>query len=117
MTSGDLVQHGDDVTAVVYVRVPGWLKNRIAKVAESHGLSMNAWAANILLEAVEESRGIPTEPAFVPMPDLMDLIVGDMSGKGALQPCGVYGKCGRESLGTFEVSGIEYCESCRIRVS
>ena len=45
------LRHKPDANAVVYVRVPGWVKNACLDAATSAGMTLNAWAASVLIEA------------------------------------------------------------------
>lgn len=107
---GRVVKHRDDSWAVIYVRVPGWLKNEITKAAKKKRLSVNAWAANQLLAALK--KPLP-EPITPPLPQ--QIVEGRIVGSPVLEPCGDYAPCQR--TGTFELSGFEYCEVCRIRLT
>ena len=109
------VEYEDTVTAVVYVRVPGWLRNRIVRLATDQGVTINSWAANVLHRAAEEGLGLPEPPPPVtPLPTLDDVVRGYLTDAPLVEPCGAVSPC--ERTGTFGVSGVEYCRECRIRV-
>ncbi len=109
-------RYRDTTTAVVYVRVPGWLKNEITEHAREAGLSINAWAANILMRGLEGEIGLPEPPrAEYPVATPQQVIGDYLRGEDTVEPCGKPAPC--ERTGTFTVSGFEFCEVCRIRLS
>lgn len=111
------VKSDPESVAVIYVRVPGWLKNAIADQCAKNAISVNRWAANILLRAYEEDHHIPeAPPAQAPLPTVTDVIRGYLTGETVLEPCGREAPCEREVAGAFRVAGVEYCNFCRIRV-
>lgn len=112
-----LVDYSDSQQAVVYVRVPGWLHNMIVSAARSGGMSVNNWAAVVLLGAAESGVGLPAAPvAVAPVPSVSDLVVGGVLGRTVLEPCGRPSPCERAEAGTHMVGGLTFCNHCRIRV-
>lgn len=112
-----MVVHDADATAVVYVRVPGSVKNRIVALAGSQGVSVNAWAANVLLRALELGEGLPEAPRGVaPVPDGGAVLRAYVEGERVLLPCGERGSCEGLGVGRLVVGGVEFCSVCRIRV-
>ena len=111
-----VVKHADGATAVLYIRVPGWLKNEITEHCNTEGVSVTSWAANALKRAVEDDLGIPpSPPARAPLPTSMDVLRGYLSGEEVLEPCGKPAPC--ERTGAIEVAGVSYCDHCNIRIN
>jgi hypothetical protein len=114
-----LIKYKDEKIAVVYVRVPGWLKNLISEAAESRKTSVNNWCANILKSAAETGTGLPEPPkSHGPVPSAQDVVRDYLSGeKGKLlEPCGKQAPCERRAAGTHRVGDFEYCNHCRVRI-
>jgi hypothetical protein len=107
-----IVKHDDGSTAVVYVRVPGWLKNQIAREAKRKHRSINQWASNILMQAILEGKGLP-DPVPPPTPE--EIVEGYVTKTPPLEPCGVPAPCKR--TGEVEVDGFSYCDPCGIRLA
>jgi hypothetical protein len=111
------INYADDKKAIVYVRVPGWLKNLIKEVAKSRGKTQNDWAATVLKHAAESGAGMPEPiPARVPIPLPEDVLRSYLAGKEVLEPCGKPYPCEMRQAGTHDVGGYRYCNACRIRV-
>lgn len=109
------VRHGDDVRVQVSVRVPGWLKNRVADAAAAEGVSINTFCAGVLLRAVERGEGFPEPPpAQAPVPSPERVLRGFLTGEDVLEPCGRPYPC--ERSGVTVVEGLAFCNECRIRV-
>lgn len=105
------IRHRDEAIAVVYTRVPGWLKNEIAKAAKKEKLSVNRFVANHLLEIIQSQKGLQ---APVPIPSPQEELEAALTGLPLLQPCGEITPCPR--TGEFDVDSFVYCETCRIRI-
>lgn len=111
------VVHDSDATAVVYVRVPGSVKNRIVALCEAEGVSVNAWAGCVLLRALELGEGLPEVPRGVaPVPDGGAVVRAYATGESLLTPCGGLNWCEGLGVGRLVVGGVEFCGVCRIRV-
>lgn len=111
------VEARSDAVVQVSVRVPGWLKNRVAAEAAENGLSINRWAAGVLLRAVESGEGFPeAPPAQVPLPSPDQVLRGYLSGEDVVEPCGQASPCERAVVGVDVVDGMSFCRACRIRV-
>lgn len=111
------VVHRDDATAVLYVRVPGWLKNRVAILADEEGVSLNSWVANAVNRCVEEGFGLPpAPPARAATPGVREVLDAYFHGDSLIEPCGRPAPCERAEAGTYEVGGLVFCEFCRIRI-
>ena len=111
------IKHNDDSIVQLMVRMPGWLKNRIAAHAEAQGVTMNKWAAGVLLRALEADQGIPEPPpARYPLPTTEESIRLVLRGETLFEPCGKAAPCEREEAGTSEVQGMTFCNHCHIRI-
>lgn len=114
--SADTVTHREDAIAVVYVRMPGWLKNQIVDWCGKSELSVNSWAANVLKRALEEEWGLPEPPpAAAPLPTPYSVVSSYLSGETVLEPCGEPSPCGRTEV--VDVAGVGYCDKCNIRLT
>ncbi len=111
------IVHDDDATVQLTVRMPGWLKNRIAEVSKSRNLTMNAWAALVLYRSAESGLGYPDPPpAQAAPPTAANLIEGHLLGEPRIEPCGKAAPCERWEAGTRRVVDAEFCNECGIRV-
>ncbi len=111
-----VVSRADSVVQVS-VRMPGWLKNRIAVEAAENGESINRWAAGVLLRAVEAGEGFPeAPPAQTPLPSPDHVLRAYLSGEDLIEPCGKVAPCERVSHGVTVVDNMTFCNFCRIRV-
>lgn len=111
-----VVKYRKDATAVLYVRMPGWLKNEITEWCEDSGLSVTSWVNNALKHALEQEWDVPeAPPAPVPLPTRADVVRGYLTGEEILEPCGRPSPCERTQI--IDVSGIGYCDHCNIRVT
>ena len=109
------VRHSDDARVQVSVRVPGWLKNRVADAAGREGVSINTWCAGLFVRGVEGSEGFPEPPpAQAPVPSPERVLRGFLTGEDVLEPCGRPYPC--ERSGVTVVEGLAFCVECRIRV-
>lgn len=114
---GKIIDYSDDRQAVVYVRVPGWLKNLVSRAAEARGMSVNDWAANVLKAAAETGVGLPAPPfSKAPTPTRQAVVEDWLMGRQTVEPCGKPYPCERATAGTHKVGGLEFCSFCRIRV-
>ncbi len=101
----------------VSVRMPGWLKNRVAAEAAKNGLSVNRWAAGVLFRAVESGEGFPeAPPAQVPLPSPDHVLRAYLRGEDVVEPCGKVAPCERASRGVTVVDKMAFCNFCHIRV-
>lgn len=111
-----VVKYRNDATAVLYVRLPGWLKNEITERCNTEGVSVTSWTANVLKHALEEEWALPdAPPAAAPIPTSDDLIRGYVRGETIIEPCGKPSPCERTAV--IEVAGVGYCDHCNIRVT
>lgn len=124
------LRHKPDANAVVYVRVPGWVKNACLDAARSSGMTVNAWAASVLIEASRVAsretahdtshHDTPhdTTPHGTPhdTPTLVDTISSWIMGSPLVAPCGKAWPC-PASERTDEAAGLHYCSECGVRVT
>lgn len=111
------VRHRDDQTAVLYVRVPGWLKEQVVEHCEQLGVSVSSWVANLARLGVLQGQGIPEPPRAdqgVPSPQMV--LEGIVTGLGTIEPCGRPTPCERDEVGSDWLDGMEFCRHCHIRV-
>lgn len=102
-------------TAYVHTRVPGEVKNLCVTAARAAGLSVNAWAANVLRLAALDAAGFPPPPpAAHPLPDPAATVAAYATGERLLGPCGRRWPC--DAAGPLEeLAGVSWC-GCGIRV-
>jgi hypothetical protein len=111
------IKHRDDAVVQLMIRMPGWLKNKIAVHADGKNLSMNKWAAGILFRALQAEQGIPEPPpAKYPLPTLEESIRIQLRGDTLFEPCGKPAPCEREEAGTSTLQGMEFCNHCQVRI-
>jgi len=111
------IRHKDDAVVQLMVRMPGWLKTRITDHSASMGLTMNKWAAGILLRAVESGEGFPEPPpAKYPLPTTEEAIRTYLRGETLFEPCGKAAPCERDEAGVSKLQGMSFCNHCQIRV-
>lgn len=106
-----------DINAVLYVQMPGWLKNQIIDQSEAEGQSVSSWVQNVLYLAVQEGQGVPPPPpAQAPLPSVGDVLRGYVTGEQIIEPCGRPAPCERMAAGTTRVGDVDYCKHCGIRL-
>lgn len=109
--------HKENAIVQLHVRMPGWLKNKIAAHCEEKGMTMNAWAAAVLDRSVDLDRGFPEPPpAQYPLPTLEEQLRIRLRGDDPMEPCGRRAPCERNESGVREYSGMHFCNHCNIRV-
>lgn len=109
---------------VVYVRIPGGLKERIARAAEDEGMSVNAWCARELLRAaIRHDTPHDTTPHDTPPVNtrhhatpvtIVDVIRNTTEGTPLLAPCGRTWPCPDEKR--TELAGTDYCDTCGVKL-
>ena len=111
-----VAKYHPDATAVLYVRLPGWLKNQITEHCNTEGVTVTSWTANVLKRAIEDDLGIPPSPrGRAPIPTAADVLRGYLAGEEIIEPCGKVAPC--ERTGTVSVAGVEYCDHCNVRIN
>lgn len=127
------LRHKPDANAVVYVRVPGWVKNACLDAATSAGMTVNAWAASVLIEASRITSHETTHdttlhdtphdtshhtPHDTPhdTPTLVETLSSWITGSPLVAPCGKAWPC-PASERTDEAAGLHYCSECGVRVT
>jgi hypothetical protein len=76
-------------TQYVHTRVPAEVKDACVTAARAAGLSVNAWAANVLRLAALGATGFPPPPpASHPLPDPGTVLAAYATGERLLGPCG-----------------------------
>jgi len=112
------IRHNPDAEAVLYIRVPGTLKNELTDAADRDGLSITSWCANQLRLALRESRGIPTPPpAPVPLPGPAEALHAYLVDEPLVLPCGKTGTCAGLTDPPEVLHGLRWCAGCGIRLS
>lgn len=104
-------------TYSLQLRLPGWLKNDLLRLAAREGIGLAAYCTVILKEAAEQRHGLPpAPPARAPLPTTADQIRAWATGETLLTPCGQVGNCPGLDGDTFDLGGVTFCRSCRIRL-
>lgn len=106
----------DDAIVQLLVRMPGWLKNKIAKRSAQEGVSMNKWAAAVLFRALTADSFPAPPPAEYPLPTLEESIRIQIRGDSLFEPCGKPAPCEREEAGVSELQGMAFCNHCQVRI-
>lgn len=108
-----------EATALIQVRIPGWMKNQILDLVESGGISLNAWLVAAIRSHLCAGQGIPLPPqARAPLPSPEDHIRAWVEGEKVLTPCGKRGTCpGLDPENQWSSDGLTFCRECGIRVA
>lgn len=102
---------------VLYVRIPGSLKNRIVNHVRSLDTSLAHWVAVTLDRAVREGRGLPEPPrSEYPLPSQIDVLRSYLTEEPLIMPCGRVGSCSGYEGKTSRMGDGSYCDECGIRV-
>ena len=95
------------------ISVTGAQKNEIVRYAEEIGVSVNQLMTNATLMFIRNEKGIPEPgPSQYSRITADDVIRSYITGERLLQPCGQR-ECVQEIT---EISGMEFCKTCNIRV-
>lgn len=107
-----------DQLNLVQIRLPGWLKNEVAKHCKKKGVSVNSWTIEVIRSALRADKGIPEPPpAVAPLPTLADELHSYVTGEALLAPCGKIAPCEGIKKGNFFQHGDSaFCRVCNIRV-
>ena len=112
------VKHQPDAEAVLYIRVPGWLKNQIMEQADLEGTSINTWCANELRLAIRNSLGLPPPPpAAAPLPTPSDALHAYLTDTPLTTPCGRTRTCTGLTEPPETLNGLSWCIECGIRLT
>lgn len=112
------VTHSPDAEAVLYVRVPGQLKNEITAAADAAGISITSWCANQLRLALRSERGFPPPPpAAAPLPGPAEALHAWVHDTPLITPCGQTGTCAGLTEPADTLHGVRWCSSCGIRLA
>jgi hypothetical protein len=111
-------KHNPDAEAVLYIRVPGAIKNQVADTAQQHGLSINAWAANIIRLALRQEQGLPAPPpAAAPLPSPAEALHAYLTNTTLTTPCGRTRTCTGLTDPPEALHGLLWCAECGIRLA
>jgi hypothetical protein len=110
--------------AVLYVRLPREIRDRVARVAASEGISTNAWCARELHRAslhhttrhdTEQHHATPHDGTAHPTPvTIVDVIRNTTEGTPLIAPCGKTWPCKDEIRTT--IAGTDYCDTCGVKL-
>lgn len=100
---------------VLYVRVPAGLADRVAGLAGSEGMSVNAWCARELLRAaVRHDTPHHTTPHDAPPVTIVDVIRHTTERTPLVAPCGRPWPCPDQDR--TELAGTAYCGTCGVKL-
>lgn len=100
---------------VLYVRVPAGLADRVAGLAASEGISVNAWCARELLRATtRHDTAHDTTPHDTPPVTIVDVIRSATEGTPLIAPCGRPWPCPDQER--TELAGTGYCSACGVKL-
>lgn len=111
--------------AVLYVRLPREVRDRVAGLARDEGISTNAWCARELHRATlhhttphdtEQHDGTPhdTTPHNATPVTIVDVIRATTEGAPLIAPCGRPWPCKNEIRTT--IAGTDYCDTCGVKL-
>lgn len=98
----------------IVLRVKGSQKNSIISAAREHKMSLSEFILYATWLFIREGKGIPSPgPAQYAKTTPSDVLRSYLSGETVLTPCGK-----KECNMILEtISGMEFCNTCNIRVS
>jgi hypothetical protein len=97
----------------IHFRLLGSQKNEIIDYAKAQGLSVNQLVLFAVIDFIRNEKGIPSPgSAQFTIPTMEETITAYMRGEDILTPCGKT-QCDMELV---DVSGMQFCKSCNIRV-
>lgn len=107
-----------DKPAVIVLRLPGHLKNRLIDYCDSLGVPYTNWAVLALLAQMDAGLGVPAPPpAVAPIPSQVDQLHAYLRGERLTLPCGREGTSCPGTESPERVAGFGFCPECRIRVT
>ncbi len=112
--------------AVLYVRLPKEVRDRVALVAASEGISINAWCARELHRAslhhttphdTTQNDGTrhDTTPHHATPVTIVDVIRNTTEGTPLIAPCGRTWPCKDQIPRT--IAGTDYCDTCGVKLA
>lgn len=111
------LRHPDDAEAVLYVRIPGWLKNQITDLADTDDVSLATFVGVALRDIARDKRGLPVPPPpAAPMPDAAAMLRAYVEGDHVLTPCGRKDRCAGMETEPVKIGSVRFCGSCDIRI-
>lgn len=111
-------RHPDGTDGILYLRVPGWLKNELVDQADAAGLSLAAYVGAILHRIARQDAGLPEPPpARAPIPTITDVLHEYATGEPLLTPCGKQRTCDGLDATPRTIGSIQFCAVCDIRLS
>ena len=112
------IQHDHNANAVLYIRVPGHIKNAAAQAAEAEGIPTTTWCANIIRQALQTKQQLPPPPpAHKPLPTPSETLHAYLTGQTIITPCGKLNSCTGLTDPPDSLAGLNYCHDCGIRLT
>jgi hypothetical protein len=106
-----------DKPAVIVLRVPGHIKNRMIEHADKHGVPYTNWAVHALVSQMDMDAGVPAPPpAVAPIPSPVEQLHAYLRGERLTLPCGREGVSCAGTERPERVAGYDFCPECHIRV-
>ena len=112
-----MTQSNPDRERVIFLRVPDSLKEQIRTAAESDGLSVTAWVANVLRLHLRGAQGFPPPPpAQAALPGPAESLHSYLTDQPLVTPCGRSGACPGTTDSPEVLHGVHWCRECGIRI-
>lgn len=106
-----------DKPAIIVLRIPGHLKNRMIDHGKKLGVPYTNWATHALIRSLNDDLGVPPPPpARVPFPTEADQIRSYLTGERLTLPCGRVGDSCPGTERPERIAGYDFCPECSIRV-
>ena len=107
-----------DKPAVIVLRLPGHIKNRMIDHAHKQGVPYTNWAVHALIAQMDADAGVPAPPpAVAPIPTQVDQLHAYLRGERLILPCGREGVSCPGTEQVESIGGFGFCPECRIRVT
>ena len=106
-----------DKPAVIVLRLPGHLKNRLVDHCATLGVPYTNWSVLALIAQMEADLKVPAPPpAAAPIPTEVDQLHAYLRGEKLTLPCGREGLSCPGTERPERIAGLFFCPECRIRV-
>ena len=99
----------------IALRVDGSMKNKIIDAANKNNMMLSEYVLYCVWEHMRSERGVPVPGSSqFALADPMEHLRAYLEGKDVLMPCGVKNEC---DMKIVEFQGMEFCETCNVRIS
>jgi hypothetical protein len=106
-----------DTNSYIQIRLPGWLKNKLAETAKQQNTTLNTYIITALTNALNTEHQIPPPPqAAQPLPTTSDQIRAYITGQKLTGPCGQT-NCTAQTNNHKTDKHTTFCTTCGIRIT